>query len=245
VRETAIDDGYNITRTVPAQTGLFPEFEVTYRPAFAKERYAFQRMMNSTDAAVIDLAEFDLIVNHVLSVNGQPLGDKETVARLRPSIRDALVDLIMSYSSNEQRENAVNLAFGIRLQLIHPEIAARSCEDCQKWLYYDKGPNQFGERVERPAGVPVPRGPHIRPPCCWCSKIPAGSEPCPENAVELSPENFEAWAHYRECKAVGDFPTDAIVRFNASIIADAEAQAERVRESKSGLSLLQNILAVR
>jgi hypothetical protein len=245
VSETAIDDGYSISRTVPAKCGLLPELDVTYRPALAKERYAYQRKMKSTDAATIETAEIDLIVQHVIYVNGQPLGDRETISRLRPAVRDALVDLIMSYSSTEQMDNAVNLGFGIRLQLIHPEIAARSCEDCQKWLYYDQGPGKFGERVERPAGVPVPRGPHIKTPCCWCAKLPAGKEPCPENAVELTAENFEAWAHYRECKAVGDFPQDAIVRFNASIIAEAEAHAERIRQSKSGLSVLQNILAVR
>ena len=240
-----IDDGYNLTRAVPAKCGLFPELIVIYRPAFAKERNAFNSRMNSHDPAVIDSAEMDLLERHIISVNEQPLGDRNKLERLRPAIRDALIDLIMSHSSDEQRDSAINLAFGIRLQLLHPEIASRSCTDCQQWLYFDKGPGQFGERVERPAGVPIPRGPHIKTPCCWCSKIPAGKEPCPENAVELTPKNFEAWAHYRECKAVGDFPTDAIVRFNASIIADAEAQADRVRQSKYGLSLLQNIMAIR
>jgi hypothetical protein len=72
----------------------------------------------------------------------------------------------------------------------------------------------------------------------WCPKIPAGARPAPENAIELSLQNLQAWTHYRECKAVGSFPHDAIVRMNAGIVAEAEAAAERMRQARSGLGLL-------
>ncbi len=127
-------------------------------------------------------------------------------------------------------------AHGVRLILLHPDIAARSCEDCVRYLYYDRGPNDFGERVER-GGIPIPRG-KSPTPCMWCPKIPAGARPAPENAIELSLQNLQAWTHYRECKAVGSFPHDAIVRMNAGIVAEAEAAAERMRQARSGLGLL-------
>jgi hypothetical protein len=48
----------------------------------------------------------------------------------------------------------------------------------------------------------------------------------------LSGRNLRAYVHYRECRAVGRFPDDAIVRKNARLIRDAEEMAgrhERVR----------------
>lgn len=56
------------------------------------------------------------------------------------------------------------------------------------------------------------------PPCKTCPKIPKGDEPFPHNAQELSDKNWKAYQHWRECRAVGNFPDDAIVRRNAAII---------------------------
>jgi hypothetical protein len=41
----------------------------------------------------------------------------------------------------------------------------------------------------------------------------------PQFAVELSPRNRRAWQHYEQCRAVGQFPDDPIVRRNAAICA--------------------------
>ena len=128
--------------------------------------------------------------------------------------------------------------------MLHPAIAGRSCEDCQKYLYYDKGPCDFGDRVER-GGIPISRGKHVKTPCEWCPKIPPAEAPKPENAIELSVENNQAWAHYRECKAVGDFPKDGIVRQNAGIIADAENAADRVLQARSGLGAISKLMALK
>lgn len=48
-------------------------------------------------------------------------------------------------------------------------------------------------------------------------------------AVELTEQNWRAWAHYRECVAVGSFPDDPIVRRNAAVIRAAEDAAEQLR----------------
>jgi hypothetical protein len=38
----------------------------------------------------------------------------------------------------------------------------------------------------------------------------------------MSDKNFAAWRHYRQCRAVGIFPDDPIVRRNAEIIREIE-----------------------
>jgi hypothetical protein len=121
--------------------------------------------------------------------------------------------------------------------MLHPEIAARSCSDCQKYLYYDRGSSEFGARVER-GGRPVLRPKGVKPPCNWCPKILPGDEPVPENAQELDAKGMAAFVHYQECRAVGEFPHDAIVARNAALIRAAEDAAERAHQVRSGLKTL-------
>lgn len=75
----------------------------------------------------------------------------------------------------------------------------------------------------------VERIPQQEPRCCWCPKVPRGTEPVPENAVELNAMNWRAYQHYLECKAVGQFPgDDPIVRRNAMLIRGVEEAAARM-----------------
>lgn len=128
----------------------------------------------------------------------------------------------------------------MRLILLHPEIASRSCADCQKYLYYDRGPDDFGVRVER-GGQPVPRQKGQKTPCYMCAKIPPGEAKVPSSAVELSEKNMAAYFHYLECKAVGEFPHDAIVQRNASLIRAAEDVADRVQQTRAGLATIAGL----
>lgn len=118
--------------------------------------------------------------------------------------------------------------------LLHPGIAGRSCSDCQKYLYYDRGSDDFGARVER-GGLPVLRPKGVKTPCAWCPKILPGDEPIPANANEITEKNLAALIHYRESRAVGDFPDDPIVRRNAALIRGAEDVAERVHQTRAGM----------
>lgn len=83
-----------------------------------------------------------------------------------------------------------------------------------------------GEPVKRIKGQPTP--------CRTCPKIPAGEPKCPAFAVELTTRTIEAILHYRECKAVGQFPNDQIVRQNAAVIAqiDEDVKEERQRRNQ-------------
>ncbi len=78
-------------------------------------------------------------------------------------------------------------------------------------------------------------------PCIWCPKIPAGDPHSPSSAIELTEENFLAYLHYQECKAVGEFPSDPIVRRNAALIRRVEDLADQVRDTQSAKSAIQGL----
>lgn len=112
---------------------------------------------------------------------------------------------------------------------MHPEVADRSCQECQTYLYNDQ-PGRMG--------LPVLRGPNRdkvkrikgqSPACRWCPKIPKGEPAVPSSAVHLSERNAAAYLHYRRCRAVLRFPADRIVERNAALIQGIEEQAAERR----------------
>jgi hypothetical protein len=116
---------------------------------------------------------------------------------------------------------------------MHADIASRSCADCQRFMYTDSPgpPVSMGEVRRDPKGKPYPR--IGKPPCWYCPKQPSGlaeGDRTPETAVELSDRNWLAYQHYTECKAVGQFPADWLVKRNAATIAGAESVANQVQQ---------------
>lgn len=98
-----------------------------------------------------------------------------------------------------------------------PGVATRDCGHCLTTLYNAKNePWLDAEGRERP------RDHGVRPNCKACPKGPTPF------VGGLSKRNEAVYLHYLECKAVGHFPDDPIVRRNARIIADAEAALDRV-----------------
>lgn len=94
---------------------------------------------------------------------------------------------------------------------------------CQAWQYDE----QTGEIVRHPpiSGGPLPRiGGAAATPCRKPAKCPKGT---PEDSKELNAKNRQAYAHYLECRAVGVFPDDAIVRQNAAIIRRVQDAFDR------------------
>ncbi len=49
----------------------------------------------------------------------------------------------------------------------------------------------------------------------------------PENQKSLSPKNQRAYQHYLECKAVGQFPDNPLVRKHAGIIRMVEDAVDK------------------
>lgn len=111
---------------------------------------------------------------------------------------------------------------GVRVLLLHPQWR-RSCSDCLKWRYDEHGkpmerPHGSGNRLTNDDGYT---------PCTECPKIPEGSPKERRYAQELSDKNFRAWQHWRECKAVGRFPDDEIVKRNAAILQSIQDELDR------------------
>ena len=96
-----------------------------------------------------------------------------------------------------------------------------TCEDCRAWVY---DPKRNWERTEKPRGNPLRRIRGSPTPCAVCPKA-IDNRPAPE--ADLSDRNWQAWRHYQECRATGQFPADALVRRNAGLIRQIEDQAAR------------------
>ena len=105
------------------------------------------------------------------------------------------------------------------LILSHPAVATRDCSDCQRHIY----DHASGQRLSDRHGQPIARPAGTFAPCHYGSN---DFEPCakgsPEAGRDLSIRNQQAYLHYLECRAVGLFPDDAIVRRNAALIQHAE-----------------------
>jgi hypothetical protein len=98
-----IEDGFTRSHTIPAVAGLHPEVKVEYRPALAKERTAYGAKTASKDVDAIDRHECDLIARHVLKINGEEkVNWKEKVGRLHPTVRNTLIDLVLSYTAAKE-----------------------------------------------------------------------------------------------------------------------------------------------
>lgn len=87
-------------------------------------------------------------------------------------------------------------------------------------------------------GEPVPRPPGAPTPCRTCPKVPPRSDPRPESAVELSEEHRETVRYYEECRAVGHFPDDPIVRWAARVLRSAEDHVEKALAARSQLNVV-------
>lgn len=68
-----------------------------------------------------------------------------------------------------------------------------------------------------------------------CRKDPISG--CPkgtaEKSIELNEQGKQIWRHYQECKAIGKFPDDPIVRRNARVISEIEHAADRALLGRS------------
>jgi hypothetical protein len=112
---------------------------------------------------------------------------------------------------------------GVRLSWTAPQVAFRNCEHCQMYVY-DESTGRAYENPPR-SGRLVVRPPGTAPPC----RIPGVGCPkgTPENPRGLNEANRAAWRFDRECRAVGHFPDDPLVRRNAALIRQVEEELER------------------
>ena len=94
------------------------------------------------------------------------------------------------------------------------------CHDCEK----------VPERVFDEKGIEIP-------------KNPATVKKLRGHAVEMTPIIAKAWQHYLECRAVGSFPDDPIVRQNAALFRHVADEADKQRDVDREQRLIESILA--
>ena len=87
-------------------------------------------------------------------------------------------------------------------------------------------------------GKIVERLPIFPAPCRTDKGCPKGT---PENQRSLTYENEQCYDHYRECRAVNQFPDDPVVRRNAAAIRDVEDIVERRRQEDLQSTLIRNV----
>lgn len=58
----------------------------------------------------------------------------------------------------------------------------------------------------------------------------------------MTEQNWQAYEHYRECRAVGQFPDDPIVRRNAATIRQIEDAYDRQQISEPIETLVQLLI---
>jgi hypothetical protein len=61
----------------------------------------------------------------------------------------------------------------------------------------------------------------------------------PESAVELSEQHHQTYQFYRECVAVGHFPSDPRVRWAAAIIRATEDRCEKDKRAMESDNLIR------
>lgn len=120
------------------------------------------------------------------------------------------------------RGSPKKLRTAVRLMLLHPQFAFRSCRDCQRYSY-DRDENVKRDRN----GRPYPRPAIVPTPCQTCPKLRGERRKAALFAVEVTDRDVRALNHYLECRAVSDFPADPIVRSNAAIIRAIMDEIER------------------
>lgn len=126
----------------------------------------------------------------------------------------------------------------MRLLMLHPGIAHLDCDFCLKHMVDEKtGVPEIGR-----GGVPELRilnmSPEYLSPCRDLRRdgngrrvrtCPKGT---PENPKTLSPENELCYEHFLECKAIGQFPDDSVVRRNAAVIQGVLDAVSTIQENE-------------
>lgn len=137
---------------------------------------------------------------------------------------------------------------GVRVLLFYPAWSA-SCQACLQFARGIDGVFKYDAKnqpIRRPPGVPTP--------CRQCPKVPDSAKTFETNADvlrslanELTTANRRAYAAYRQFRAVGSFPDDAIVRWYAVLIRDVEDTHDRYLKEKRSLplELIAEVLKVR
>lgn len=137
-------------------------------------------------------------------------------------------------------------------------MAALSCDDCCRWLVNEDwtfATRNGSEGPVRQSRLPLPAalGGGVVTPCGRCPKIPrevgvAGRHPASGRRYGPSERSLRVIRHYLQCRAVGRFPEDSLVRRNAWLLSEVErafGDAQRRREVQTILTAVGLVAASR
>lgn len=225
-----IVDGYN--RFIHASDSLGKESFV-YRPATRGERDSFRHTLkffsHNNIPTMYTLAHW--MSNHVVESTCRKdpnsiieLSEKrpEIFSMLRQAIQGLVVDSSGKRWIDEEIDWQINLREGVKLLVLNPKLANRSCDSCKKFWYSEVTGDVL---LVNSTGKPMLRdGPA---PCETETKCLKGT---PEKQRSLNRANRWAYQHFLECDATGNFPNDPIVTWNAVIIRSAmKSNPQRAR----------------
>lgn len=198
-----IYDGYT-------EAGNVGTLGFVYRPALSAERWEVRRQLELLRAkGVIS----DLVDRHILWLSRPVMSDDDLESLFHVCLGLIPPETGSTWTMASERSDAQNLYDGVILAHRHPVFDQRKCSDCKKWWYDDETGNvkkKNGKLIKRPDWTVLL--------CKTHDGCPRGT---PEKQKGLTQKNRRAWKHYQECKAVGRFPDDPIVRRNAHIIERA------------------------
>jgi hypothetical protein len=212
-----------------------PPLLIEYRPMLPGDRRALRQRLGQfaqDEVAGIRAAEFAVVREVARRLVSWTLSDRSgnvrsitdrNVAAIEPHRLAAIATLVLGFQPGDDERRAAdeeNLMRGVRLLLAAPHLASRDCGDCQTYVY-----DETTGRRARQGGRPVPRPAGTAPPC----RLPQIGclKGTPENPHTLSPANSAAYRFYQQCRAVGVFPDDPIVRRTATLIARVEQSFAR------------------
>lgn len=99
-----IDDGFTLTKSIPAVPGLHPAVEVVFRPALDRKRHEYRQAF-AGDPVKFDAWITELLTAQIVKANGEPL-PKGGAAKLVPTIRSQLLDLVLGFAPADEPVDA-------------------------------------------------------------------------------------------------------------------------------------------
>ena len=210
-----IHDGYSRHIRLKAKDGR--SFNLVYRPLLSAELDRFTWLSKRLGEQRLQAEIYNWMRTHVVVSD---VRNWEWLNKNYPDLFTQSFEVVCGVSPDSsgkrwcdlEQDYEQNLIDGTRLLKKDSKLANRSCEDCQKWWYDDKTGdviirNSTGEKELRPEGTVTM--------CRTSLGCPKGT---PENQKSLNRANKWALRHYQQCKAIGIFPDDEIVKKNAVII---------------------------
>ena len=227
-----LTDGYNFSAVINGTGG---QVRFVYRPMLYAERKATLTAIHHLRGDAAFRLMYDAIVRHLVAwdysawiaslyLSNLRLADEAMFVRLWDVICGVDGgDGKTEWTETWERDTASNLREGVILEVTEPQFAKRSCESCKKWWWDDET-----HSIYKRGGLPILRPTEQVLLCQTAAGCPKGT---PEKQRTLTERNRAAYEHYKDCKAIGVFPDDAIVARNARIIETAIQRGQYLKQN--------------